>query len=66
MELVHFLLMTRLREDKRVRGMATVEDVLSSKKKLLKRQHASRDLPQVTVVNGDMKNERVNPDTLRE
>lgn len=58
-------MMTRLREDKRVREMATV-DVLSSKKQLLKRQRAPRDLPQVTVVNGDMKNERVNPDTLRE
>ena len=66
MELVNFLVTTRLREDKRVREMATVEDVHSSKKQLLKRRHAPRDLPQVTVANGDMKNERVNPDTLRE
>lgn len=55
--MVHFLVMTRLREDKRVREMARVGDAQSSKKQLLKRWHAPRDLLlKVTVVNRDMKN----------
>ena len=66
MELVHFLVMIRLREDKRVREMARVGDAQSSKKQLLTRQHAPGDLLKVTVVNRDMKNERVNPGTLQE
>lgn len=64
--MVHFLVMTRLREDQRVREMARVGDAQSSKKQLLKRWHAPRGLLKVTVVNRDMKNERVNPDTLQE
>lgn len=64
--MVHFLVMIRLREDKRVREMARVGDAQSSKKQLLKRWHAPGDLLKVTVVNRDMKNERVNPDTLQE
>ena len=57
MELAHFLVMMRLREDKRVREMARAGDAQSRKKQLLKRRHAPRDLPKVTVVNRDMKNE---------
>lgn len=63
--MVHFLVMIRLREDKRVREMARVGDA-HSKKQLLTRQHAPGDLLKVTVVNRDMKNERVNPGTLQE
>ena len=46
--------------------VARVGDAQSSKKQLLKRWHAPGDLLKVTVVNRDMKNERVNPDTLQE
>ena len=48
---MHFLVMIRLREDKRVREMARVGDAQSSKKQLLTRQHAPGDLLKVTAWN---------------
>ena len=56
MELVHFLVLTRFGEDKRV-GQVVRADVRSRKTQLVKRQHAPGNSLQVTVVNRDMTNE---------